>query len=602
MPARFQLTGELPRVQSPPTGGSNLDVAASRSLFLGGITLLLVLTSLTLSGCSTLTNWATNGFKVGPEYQRPAAPVSQEWIDEYDERVSTELPRNPMWWEVFDDPVLNQLVQSVYNQNLSLRAAGMRVLNSRRQRNIAIGQWFPQQQTDVGSFRRDRMSIKTSGLGSLIGKGDGPVAIDREFSTWTTGVNMAWELDIWGKFRRGIESAEANLEASVEDYDAILVSLMAETASTYVEYRTAQQRLAFARANMEAQEGSLDIVTARRDAGKVSDLDVAQTTATLKNTEQLIPQFESQVRSANNRLCTLLGIPTQDLSEVLGDAPIPTAPPELAVGIPADLLRRRPDVRAAERRVAAQCARIGVATADLFPHFSINGALQFESERFKHLFTRGANMGSIGPGFQWDILNYGRLINAVRAEEAMFQELAYEYQQAVLTANQEAETAINAFLKLQEQLVANRQAVRASRKAWSTGKEQETEGLIDYNRVFNLEVLKVQDEDRYATTRGSVAQSVITLYRALGGGWEIRQGYSPANTSPNEEAPNESPAVEADMSEARNLPEAFQEGAVVDDMPMPSVIRIEDLGSESETEPDDEADSADDQMDSDDVG
>ncbi|MFO7902883.1 MAG: efflux transporter outer membrane subunit [Planctomycetota bacterium] len=587
MPVQLQLRDELPRDEFRRAGSSSRNSRPSRSLSLRGADLLLIpmLISVLLTGCGTMKNWARNGFKVGPEYGRPAAPVSEEWIDDYDERISAELPQNPMWWEVFDDPILDQLVQSVYDQNLTLRAAGMRVLNARAQRGIAIGGWFPQQQSQFGQFRRDRRSITTSGLGSLIGRG--PVAIERESTTWSSGVNMAWELDIWGKFRRRIEAADASLEASVEEYDAVLVSLVADTASTYVEYRTAQKRLAYAKANVQAQKGSLKIVTARRDAGKVSDLDVAQTTTTLKNTEQLIPQFEAQIRSANNRLCTLLGIPVQDLSEQLGERPIPTAPAEVAVGIPADLLRRRPDVRAAERQVAAQCAQIGVTTADLFPHFSINGALQFESERFKHLVSSAANAGYIAPGFQWDILNYGRLINAVRAEEALFQDLARQYQQSVLTANEEAETAINSFLKSQERLITNREAVVASRKAWTIGKDQETEGLIDYNRVFNLEVLKVQDEDRYATTQGDLAQALITIYRALGGGWEIRGGYTPA--SPGTETP-------ADGGAAPETPESLEElenDAFEDDIPAPEAIRMEDLEEAGEAEPEDDAASED---------
>lgn len=587
MPAKFELTDELPRVQPGrgENGGRNLPPSRPLSVRGPAILLILMLAAVLLTGCGTLKNWAQNGFKVGPEYARPAAPVSEEWIDDYDERIRAEIPQNPMWWEVFNDPILDQLVQSVYDQNLSLRAAGMRVVNARAQRGIAIGGWFPQQQSQSGQFRRDRRSITTSGLGSLIGRG--PVSIERESTTWSSGVDMAWELDIWGKFRRGIEAADASLEASVEDYDAILVSLVADTASTYVEYRTAQQRLAYAKANVQAQKGSLDIVTARRDAGKVSDLDVAQTTATLKNTEQLIPQFEAQIRSANNRLCTLLGIPVQDLSEQLGDRPIPNAPSEVAVGIPADLLRRRPDVRAAERQVAAQCAQIGVTTADLFPHFSINGALQFESERFKHLVSSAANAGYIAPGFRWDILNYGRLINAVRAEEALFQDLAHQYQQSVLTANEEAETAINSFLKSQERLITNRAAVVASRKAWTIGKDQETEGLIDYNRVFNLEVLKVQDEDRYATTQGDVAQALITIYRALGGGWEIRGGYTPAIPGA------ETPAEAGTATEAPDSLEEVENNAFEDDIPAPEAIRMEDLEDAGQAPPENEKTSED---------
>lgn len=492
---------------------------------LTGLAISLVVMSVALSGCGSLKNWAHNGLKVGPEYGRPAAPVSDAWIESYDEKVATELPPNPMWWEVFDDPIINQLVQSVYDQNLTLRAAGMRVMTARAQRGVAVGGLFPQRQSHFGQYRRDQISATTNGLGQLIGTG---FPINREFDTWTTGFDLAWELDIWGKFRRAIEAADANLDASIEDYDAVLVSLIAETAATYIELRTAQQRLAYARANVKIQQGSLDIVEAKEDAGAVTYLDVTQAIATLKNTEQLVPLYEAEVRDANNRLCILLGVPPRDLTPELGLESIPTAPPEVAVGIPADLLRRRPDVRAAERRVAAQCALIGVAAADLFPHFSISGALQLNSQRFKDLFSGLSTAGYVAPGFNWDILNYGRLINSVRAEEAAFQDLAYQYQQSVLNANAEAETAIYAFLRAQERLIATREAVEASQESLKIVTEQYNGGLTDYNRVFNVQLLLVQDQDRYARTQGDVALALVAIYRALGGGWEIRNGYLPA--------------------------------------------------------------------------
>jgi outer membrane protein TolC len=238
----------------------------------------------------------------------------------------------------------------------------------------------------------------------------------------------------------------------------------------------------------------------------------------------------------------------------------------VAVGIPADLLRRRPDVRAAERRVAAQCANIGVAAADLFPHFSISGALTMESERFKDLFSAGSSTGFISPGFNWDILNYGRLLNQVEAEEARFQELAYQYQQAVLNANQEAETAINQFLKAQERLVAAREAVEASSRSVEIVTTQYREGATDFNRVFNLQLLLVQDQDRYATAQGDVARALIAIYRALGGGWEVRTGYTPAGGAPLEGTPTpaegEGPSGEIPLPDSVTVPEDLEQPAL----------------------------------------
>jgi NodT family efflux transporter outer membrane factor (OMF) lipoprotein len=564
---RHQLKDELACARSERA--SIPTRAAARPYLRASYLVLSLLVFSTVCGCGILNDWAHNCFKVGPEYGRPAAPVSEAWIDTYDEKISTELPPNPMWWETFNDPVLNQLVQSVYQQNLTLRAAGMRVLNARAQRGITIGGLFPQQQSNFGQFQREQFSVTTNGLGQLIGSGALP--INREFGTWTYGFNMAWELDIWGKFRRAVEAADANLDASIEDYDAVLVSLLAETASTYVEYRTAEQRLDYALKNVEIQKGSLGIVEAKEDAGAVTFLDVTQARSTLKNTEQLVPVYRAQMRDANNRLCTLLGIPVRDLSEELGEAAIPTAPPEVAVGIPADLLRRRPDVRAAERRVAAQCALIGVAVADLLPHFSITGSVQFNSQRFKDLFSSASTAAAVAPGFNWDILNYGRLINSVRAEEAFFQELAYQYQQAVLNANQEAETAINVFLRAQQRLIYTREAVEASEQSLEIVTEQYNGGLADFNRVFNIQLLLVQDQDRYATTQGDVALALVAIYRSLGGGWEIRNGYMPVVTEMVDESlideqpvPDEPPPLDPDSVLIRR-PEAVE----VTELPMP---------------------------------
>ena len=496
---------------------------------------------LMLSGCGSLKNWYHNGFKVGPNYGRPAAPVADAWLDAYDQRVRSELPNNPRWWEVFNDPTLNELIQSTYDQNLSLRAAGMRVMQARALRGVAVGGLFPQLQEGFGSYNRQQLSVTTAGLGRLVGAG---LPISRQFDTWTAGFDAYWELDIWGKFRRNIEAADAELDASIEDYDAILVSLLAETAATYVEYRTAQLQLDYALANVKTQQGSLKIAVDKFEGGVYSELDAKQALTNLKTTEQLVPATEARVRDANLRLCTLLGTPPRDLSAELGTGPIPVPSVDVVVGVPADLLRRRPDVRAAERRVAAQSARIGVAAADLFPHFGITGTIRLDSERFKDLFSQASSAGIINPGFAWDILNYGRLINNVRANDARFQELAYQYQGLVLSANAEVESAINNFLNAQERLKSSEEAVGASERSVEIIELQSEKGAVDMNRVFILQRALVQDQERSAATRGEVALYLIATYKAIGGGWEIRNG-GPMPTVAAAEQPVAAPAEAA---------------------------------------------------------
>jgi NodT family efflux transporter outer membrane factor (OMF) lipoprotein len=482
-------------------------------------------------GCAytgNLHDYVRKGFKVGPEYCKPAAPVADRWIDQYDERVRPELPNYADWWLAFNDPVMSGLISDMYRQNLTLRVAGLRVLEARYLRAIAVGTFFPQVQETFGSFSRNQLSKNTfdqQNLQNILDQIPGSPQLPRlAFNNWALGMGVVWEVDVWGKFRRGIESADASLDASVEEYDAILVSLLAETATAYVDLRTAQQRLEYARSNVEIQEGSLRIADVRFRNGATTELDVTQARTNLENTSEFIPLLENQVRLANNRLCVLLGIPPRDLTAVLGSGLIPTAATEVAVGIPANLLRRRPDVRQAEREVAAQSARIGVATADLLPHFSISGVIDWQAEDFSDLLEAKSQGGQILPGFNWDVLNYGRLLNNVRVQDARFQQLAVTYQETVLQAQEEAENAINSFLKDQEALRHVRAAVDAANRSVELAIAQYRDGATDFNRVFNLQTVLVQQQDRLAEVQGLIAADLIAIYKALGGGWEIRYG------------------------------------------------------------------------------
>ena len=498
------------------------------------------------SGCAYtggVKDYIHNGFKVGPNYAKPAAPVAGSWIDSYDEQLKDELPNYADWWTTFNDPVLNGLMEEVSQQNLTLKSAGLRVMQARYVRDITAGSIFPQQQEAFGSYQRTQYS-ETIASGFL----------PRNTDLFKVGFDAFWELDAWGKFRRAIESADASLDASVEDYDAMMVSLLGETATAYIDLRTAQERLRYAKANVEIQTGSLKIAQARFQAGAVSKLDPTQAETVLANTQQSIPLFENQVRAANNSLCVLLGIPPRDLTEELGDASIPDLPADLVIGIPANLLRRRPDVRAAERRVAAQSAAIGIAAADLLPHLSVTGSVSLNANDFSDLFKSSSSAGMIAPGFNWDILNYGRLANNVNLQRAQFQDLAVRYQQTVLDANAEAETAINTFLKSKERLIYVNKAVDASKQSVDLAEIEYRTGSVDYNRVFNLQASLVADQDNLASVRGDVARSVIATYKALGGGWEIRYGIRRGPNASVEQVPvppAEQAATDANAAETQ---------------------------------------------------
>lgn len=478
-----------------------------------------------LTGCTSWSEYIHNGFKVGPNYARPAAPVADRWIDDADPAVKTTPPNDAAWWSSFNDPVLDSLVQAAYRQNLTLRAAGMRILEARAERGVAVGGLFPQSQDAFGSYTRTGTSQNAPNA-----------APGNFFGEWQLGTSLAWELDFWGRFRRAVEAADAKLDASVEDYDDVLVLLLSEVAQQYVNIRTAEQRLVYAKKNVEIQKESLNLADLKFRNGVTTRLDVTQGQSNVAQTQATIPPLETSRRQAINQLCILLGIPPRNLDETLGaKQSIPMAPPEVAVGVPAELLRRRPDVRRAEREVAAQSAQIGIATAELYPHFSITGTLFLDARRFADLFEGNSVAGSVGPTFQWNILNYGRLANNIRYQDARFQELAIQYQNTVLQANAEAENSLVSFLKTQQQVKFLADSTTAAEQSLSLVRDQYDAGHTDFNRVLTVEQQLTQQEDQLASARGAVAGSLIQLYKALGGGWQIRLG-------PRAQAPVAAPA------------------------------------------------------------
>lgn len=472
-----------------------------------------------LCGCTAPAEYIRNNFKVGPDYRQPPAAAAKDWIDASDARVRKGGDADSAWWKVLNDPKLDALVQDAFRQNLTLREAGWRVLTARSKLDYSIGNIFPQKQEAVGGYARNALSREVANR---------PYVSEPYYNQWQFGFSMSWELDFWGRFRRAIEQSSAQLDASVENYDDVLVTLLGDVATNYVEYRTIEQELVYVRANVALQRQTLDIARARYQSGESAELDVDQAQSTLSQTEAQVPQLEIESREANNRLCVLLGIPTTDLRARLGTAPIPTAPTDVVVGIPADLLRRRPDVRREERLAAAQCAAIGIAESDFYPAISIVGNLGWQAQHFDDAFQSRAFEGNISPSYAWKVLNYGRLLSAYHLEAAQFQQMVAKYENTVLTANAEVENGIVRFLKSQEQAAALGQSVVAAEKAVQVSLAQYKAGMVDFNRVSLLEQNLVQQQDQLAQARGDIALGLIRTYRALGGGWQIREN-SPAD-------------------------------------------------------------------------
>jgi NodT family efflux transporter outer membrane factor (OMF) lipoprotein len=470
----------------------------------------LVIGALALGGCTSPREYLRNGFKVGPQYVTPPAPVAEQWIDGNDVRLHAETDDLSTWWAVFDDLTLNDLMVDAYRQNLTLREAGFRILAARAQFGIAFGNFFPQLQTMDASYQRRVLQQIYS-------------------QQWTYGFNMAWELDFWGRFRRAIISADASLDASVFNYDDVLVTLVGDVASNYVLIRTTQRRIQLLENVIKVQQDVYNFIDERLKAGfrGVTDLDKAQAESDLRQSQAQVEQLQIDLRQTENRLCTLLGIPAVALEPRLNAGPktgIPIPPDYAVVGVPSELLRRRPDVRRAERLAAAQAEQIGIAVSDLYPAFTITGSIGWQNANLSSLIEPGSFTGAVGPSFQWNVLNYGRLLNNIRLQDATFNALVASYQNTVVEASAEVENGIVTFLRAQRREDLLNQSVDAAYRALAVivGQYEAGVGGVDFNRYAVILQSLIQQQDTWALSQGQIGQGLIQIYRGLGGGWQIR--------------------------------------------------------------------------------
>lgn len=462
---------------------------------------------------------ASSGCKVGPDFQQPAAPVAEHWIGEPPE--STAHPVDTAnWWRLFNDATLDSLIDTAYHNNLSLQVAAARILQAQAQLNIEIGELFPQQQAVAGQVQREHQS-----QAALLLPGLNP-----ELDTSQLGISASWELDFWGKYRRAIESDRAAMLASVAAYDNGLVSLTAGVASTYLNIRVLQQRIEVLQENLKTQQEGLRIASAQFEAGETSQLDVEQAQTQLAQTRSQLPGLENSLRADEDSLAVLLGVTPDTMGPMLGTTTtIPVAPGEAATGMPKDLLRRRPDVRQAELTAAAQSAGIGVAKANLFPAFSLTGSFGFVGTSLHggsagDLFNWDNRASAYGASLVWPIFNYGRIVNSIRVQDAVFQQAVLNYQNTVLQAQQEVEDARAAFAAAQATLAALIDAADSARRTTQLALVRYKEGAADYTTVLTSLQLELQIEDGLASAHGAVPLALVSVYRALGGGWQLREG------------------------------------------------------------------------------
>jgi outer membrane protein, multidrug efflux system len=460
----------------------------------------------TAAGCTLLTGCQS----VGPDFERPDSAWLDDWQDPSTDTATAGLPKPEQpppddWWRNFNDPILDQLIAEAQHTNPSVRTAGLRIMEARAQLGIAGSGKYPQVQQLTGDAVW--AGEQTTGEPSTSGE------------SYSVGLVVGWEIDFWGKFRRGIESADAAYIASIAQYDDIHVLLAAQVASLYVTVRTLELRLRIAQENAALQERSLEITESLFRSGNESELDVQQAKSLYLGTLATLPELETALRQAQNALSILLARPPGPLPEMeQGREQIPSAELSTIIDMPADLLRRRPDVRAAEMQLAAQSALIGVSEAELLPSIALPGSVGLASTSAD--WSIHTVSWAIGPSLLWNIFDYGRLKNQVLVQDARFQQLYEVYQDTVLSAARELDDSAVAFAKGRVQIDLLDQAVAAARRSLDIATIQYREGLVDFERVLDSQRTLFTQQDRLVSNRGNVTQNLIALYKAMGGGWQ----------------------------------------------------------------------------------
>ena len=465
---------------------------------------LLMLAGLVLAGCAA----------VGPDYTPPATDVPADW-NRLDPAARPAMRADApgdlsRWWQRLDDPLLSELVDEALLASPDLRSAQARLREARARRTVAAAGGVPNV-TGSGTASRSESSETVGSGGS------------RNF--FSAGFDASWEIDVFGGVRRSVEAAEADVESSQASLENTRVSLVSEVALNYVEVRTRQMLIAIARANLASQSETLQLTEWRAQAGLVSSQDVEQARSNREQTRAQIPALETLLAEAEHRLDILLGQPPGALHARLARVgPLPAVPEQLAVGIPADTLRQRPDVRAAERRLAAETARVGVAEAARYPAFNLSGSIGLEALTLGALGDSGAGTSSLFAGITAPIFNAGRLRAQVEIQDAVREQAVVAYEQAVLTALQEVENALVALSRNRERTEALAIAVESVRNAALLARQRYGAGLIDFQSVLDSERSVLVLEESLASSRASGVQELIRLYKALGGGWSPQPG------------------------------------------------------------------------------
>jgi len=477
------------------------------------------------------------GCEVGPNYHAPNTRVSKGWNAPTPEPTtqSTVLPttqrsvtvEEPLavaqWWTAFHDPELDSLIHRGVQANLDVRAAEYRILQARAQRGATASELFPQV-SSAGSYSRSH----SQGSAETPGANSGHFDHSNDF--WQAGLDATWEMDIFGGVRRSVEAADANVGFAVEDRRDVLVTLLSEIALDYIELRGFQQEIVIARNNLDAQEHTAAVTRRRLLGGFVTALDVANAEADVASTASQLPVLETSAEQSIYAISVLLAQEPDSLAQELEtDKPIPTTPPEIPIGLPSDLLKRRPDIRRAERQLAAATANIGAVTAQLFPDFSLTGSLGLQNPQFKPLFNASSRYWNIGPSVSWPILDFGQVRANIDIQNSLQMQALLAYQTAVLTALQDVKNSLIAYAKEQVHRKALSDAVAANRRAVDISLRLYAVGSTDFLNVLNAQRSLFGSEDALVQSDRAVSTDLVSLYKALGGGWEAAEPAPPTH-------------------------------------------------------------------------
>jgi NodT family efflux transporter outer membrane factor (OMF) lipoprotein len=461
------------------------------------------------------------GCAVGPDYQPPKANVSAQWTSPLAGGETNGPADLAAWWKNFGDTNLDLLMTMAVQSNLTLRVAEAHVREARAERDVINGSLWPSVGS-AGSYSRNRYGANS--FPPLAGFG-----VPLDYNLYNASFDAAWELDIFGGTRRAVEAANAEIGAAEYGQRDVLVSLLAEVARNYIGARGYQQRLDITRQNIQVQQKILDLTSNRFENGLGSDLEIQQAMALLTATEAQVPSLETGCDQSVHHLAVLLGQPPGALmDEMSAEKPIPLTPPDVPVGLPSDLLQRRPDVQRSESELAAATARIGVAKADLFPKFSLTGMAGLESVSANKWFEYASRYWSAGPSVQWELFEAGSIRANVRVQNARQEQALDSCQQTMLVALEDAENALTAYAREQTRRESLSQSVQANQRALELSTQLYKSGLADFLSVLDAERSLYVAQDALVQSDQTVSLDLVQLYKVLGGGWQNETSPAPA--------------------------------------------------------------------------